>query len=449
MSASVATDVTCYGANDGTGLVTIMGGTSPYGIAWSPNSDTTTYITGLSAGTYVYTITDANGCSHIDSLSVTQPAPIVITTSGPATICEGSSTTISASTTGGIGTLTYVWSPGNQTTSSITVNPSSTTMHYITVTDSTGCMQNDSVLVTVNPRPVVNLGPDTSACGAIVIDAQNSGATYLWSENSTTQTITVTANVWVTDGAGCTGSDTINLTINTLTIYLGGDTANCGGTVLLDAQVAGATYLWNDSSTAQTLNVTASGTYIVTVTDANGCSGTDTIQVTIHAAPTVVGTASSTTPCADDANVMLTGNPAGGTWSGTSVTGSQFDPSIGAGTYPVTYMYTDTNGCSGSWTIPIVVSSCVGIEEQENVAVVNVFPNPNNGTFTLAASSSVTELVVEITDVQGRVVYTSSNTNVQSGFTKQISLENEASGIYFMRIVADGIPSTQKISIQK
>src|ERR1043166_8894421 len=114
----------------------------------------------------------------------------------------------------------------------------------------------------------------------------------LKSDASTAQMLTVNASgtydVAVTDGNGCVGRDTAMVTINPLPIVnLGADVTQCGGSVTLDAQNAGSTYLWSDASANQTLSVNASGTYDVTVTDANGCSNSDTAMITINALPVV------------------------------------------------------------------------------------------------------------------------------------------------------------------
>ena len=131
-----------------------------------------------------------------------------------------------------------------------------------------------SGMFTVNDVPVVNLGPDTIQCaGTVILDAGNAGSTYLWSDASTTQTITVSASgtysVVVTNGCG-NSSDTINVTINPgVIINLGPDTVTCVASIMLDAQNAGPNYMWSTGATAQTITVTTSGTYYVNVTDGN------------------------------------------------------------------------------------------------------------------------------------------------------------------------------------
>ena len=131
---------------------------------------------------------------------------------------------------------------------------------------------------------------ETCAGGNITLDAGNAGSTYLWLQ---VQTITVSASgnysVVVTDANGCSASDDANATIHpNPTVNLGADQETCaGGTITFDAGNAGSTYLWSTGETTQTITVSTSGNYSVTVTDANGCSATDDANATIHPNPTV------------------------------------------------------------------------------------------------------------------------------------------------------------------
>lgn len=151
--------------------------------------------------------------------------------------------------------------------------------------DSTACNFSDTayLTITVHDYPVLDLGPDTILCqGTLTLDAGNPGMDYLWSDNSTNQTLTVstTGTYWVqVDNNGCTVTDSINVNFDGPSIDLGPDVVTCTPQILLDAGNPGATYLWQDNSTNQTFNVTSIGTYWVQVSML-GCSVTDTIEVT-------------------------------------------------------------------------------------------------------------------------------------------------------------------------
>jgi hypothetical protein len=318
-------------------------------------------------------------------------------------------------------------------------------------------MNTDMITVTVNALPtVVANSTSSSVCMGSSVTLSGSGATsYSWSGGVTdnvpfTPTSTNTYTVTGTDANGCMNTDVATVTVNPLPIVDLNDITQCGGTVTLDAQNQGSTYLWNTTATTQAITTSTSGTFYVDVMDANGCVGSDTAVIVINTPPTVNGTAAFTTVCLSDAPDALTGTPAGGTWSGPGVSGSSLNPATaGVGTHSATYSFTDANGCSGTSSVAITVNACVGVVEQTLENGISIYPNPSNGTFTLAVDANVGDLVIVITDMQGRVVYSSNESNVQAGFVKQINLENAAAGMYLMHISANGQTRTDKISVQK
>ena len=405
----------------------------------------------ISTTTYTVTGTNGNGCVNTSSVTVVvNPLPTVSVSASSNTICAGSPSILSAS-----GAATYTWMPGNLTGSLITVLPASSTTYTVTGTDANGCNNTATSLITVNAIPIVALGPDVIQCGGtLILNAGNPGCTYLWSNSDTTQSITVstsgTYSVVVTN-AGCTGSDVIQVTMNSaFVVSLGPDVIQCGGTLILNAGTPGSSYLWSNASTTQSITVSSSGTYSVVVTNTNGCIGSDVVIVTINPLPNLTASASSMVVCVDDANVTLTGTPTGGTWSGPGVTGSNLNPAIaGVGAQTASYAYTDANGCSNIATVIVQVNACVGFVEHTLANGVSVYPNPNNGSFTLSVNANVADLVIKITDMQGRVVYASVENNVNAGFVKQISLDTQSSGMYLMHIIANGEQQTKKIAVQK
>ena len=439
---------------DNGGMVTLTGG-SPAGGTYS-GTNVSAGMFDPTAGTQniTYSYTDANGCSSNAAQSFpVNTAPTIMATSNAAAICTGSSDTLMV--TGGI---TYSWSSGGNTSMEI-VMPTTTTSYTVTGTDANGCMNTATVSVTVNPLPTVvaNSTATSSVCPGTLVTLTGSGAaTYTWTGGVTdgvpfAATATTTYTVTGVDANGCSNTDMTTLNVNpNLVVDLGPDLTQCGGTVTLDAQNAGATYVWSTTASTQTISVSTTGTYYVDVTDANGCTGSDTAMITINTPPTVTGSSSANTACLADANIVLTGSPAGGTWAGPGVTGSSFSPSTaGVGAHTATYNFTDANGCSSSASVTITVSACVGVAEQTFENGISIFPNPNSGTFTIAVDANVGDMVIVITDMQGRVVYSSNENDVQAGFAKQINLENISSGLYLMHITANGKQRTEKISVQE
>ncbi|MAC94104.1 MAG: hypothetical protein CMC96_01250 [Flavobacteriales bacterium] len=189
--------------------------------------------------------------------------------------------------------------------SSDTVKSFTTTGIYFLDYTIHGCNYSDTLKLTFNPNPIVDLGSDTTLCQgeSLILDATNSGATYAWQDNSTNATFTVTqaGQYWVdVTTNGCSTSDTINVSYKPLPIVsLGNDTTLCDGeTLSLDATNSGATYLWQDNSTNATFTVSQADIFYVAV-DLNGCIETDTIVVDFQGelSPVFIG---DTTICVDE-----------------------------------------------------------------------------------------------------------------------------------------------------
>ena len=449
----------CANATGNYSIVPIPGATTytwtvpPGSIINSGQGTTSINITaGNTTGNISVTVTVPCGTSSPSTFVLTIiPAPTVTATSSSASVCIGGSVTL----TGG-GASTYTWN--NNVIDAISFIPTATTTYIVTGTDANGCVNTATTTVTVNPLPVVTANSSSAlVCTGSSLTLTGGGAsTYTWDNNvmnavSFVPTATTTYMVTGTDVNGCVNTSTTTVTVNSLPLVsLGPNIIQCGGTAILDAGNIGSIYLWSDLSTSQTLTVSTSGTYIVVVTNVNGCMGSDSAVVTINSNPTVTASASSVLVCVDDATVSLTGTPTGGVWSGPGVSGSNFNPTAaGVGAQTAIYSYTDANGCSGNATVSIQVNACVGLVENTLANGVSVYPNPNNGSFTLGVNANVTELTIKITDMQGRVVYASVENNVNAGFVKQISLATQSSGMYLMHIIANGEQQTKKISVQK
>jgi len=306
------------------GTPTATAGTPPYIYSWTPaatlNDDTIAnpIATPPVTTTYIVTVTDNNGCLDTDTMTiVVNPLPVV--NAGPDdTICFGDSTIIGGSptATGLFGGFTYSWSPAGSlndpTWANPTASPPVTTTYIVTVTDINGCVDTDTMTVLVYPLPIVDAGADDTLCfGAnTVIGGSPTAAggtppySYLWTpaatlddstfaNPTTTPTVTTTYIVIVTDTNGCLATDIMIVLVNPLPVVnLGNDTSICSGdTIILDAGNAGAGYLWSTGASTQTINISSAGTYDVTVTDASGCIGRDTIIVGVSPeSSTITGT---------------------------------------------------------------------------------------------------------------------------------------------------------------
>lgn len=245
-------------------------------------------------GTYFVTVTNSAGCSGVGAITVNPFPPTSASIGGSSTFCEGSSSILNV----GSNFESYEWTnaAGDVISTADTALVQTPGTVSVTVFDTNGCSTNASVEVEIQDFLVPNVQGDTSLCPQACsdLDAGDGYAEYLWSNGDTVQVITVCDagdySVTVTDPGGCTGEQVKTITINPLPTATitgeGGKTSFCpGDDLLLDAGAGYISYLWEDNSTGQTFEVTQEGTYIVTVTDSEGCEGTAEIDILLDANP--------------------------------------------------------------------------------------------------------------------------------------------------------------------
>jgi gliding motility-associated-like protein len=310
------------------------------------------------AGVYSATYTSASGCDSVSNVTlVVNPLPAVNAGVDQA-VCTTIATTLTAT-----GASTYTWNNG--VTNGIPFTQAIGSVTYtVTGTSAAGCVNTDQVVVTVNPLPVVNAGPDQTICIGASVTVSGSGAsTYTWNNGVTNGTAfsptnTNTYTVSGTNVNGCINTDQVLVTVNPLpTINAGTDQVTCiGGTVTLNGS-GGTSYAWNNGVVnGVAFSPAATTTYTVTGTDANGCINTDQVLVTVNALPTVNAEPDQTV-CIGTA-VTLSGSGASTyTWNNGVTDGVAFTPAVGTMTYTVT-------GTSGA--------NCIATDQ----VVVNVNPLP-------------------------------------------------------------------------
>ncbi len=313
---------------------------NPVGTATLPNTNT--------PGTYTFYTACPNfpNCRMAVDF-VINPSPVV-NLGGPYNQCGGN-----VPLDAGAGNTSYSWSDG--TSAQTTVATTSGT-YTVTVANSFNCSATGTTEVYIQPVPVVNLGLDVTQCeGTVTLDAGNPGNVYLWSDQSSNQTLTVsnTGIYSVTVGdinSNCTATDNVSVTINQAPVVdLGSDVEQCGGIVTLDADNPGSTYLWSDNSTGQTLTVSSSGIYRVTVTNNTGCTGTGSIIINIYPYPTL-GADKTDSVCVGytvDLNTYYANSGyASYTWD------TQTPSAVGAGVYNL--IVTNSAGCADTATVTII-----------------------------------------------------------------------------------------------
>lgn len=264
--------------------VQLDAGSGAASYSWS-TGESTQVISVTSTGNYSVTISNSSGCTSSDNIQVDFVVSPTVDLGVDIDACAGDLVNLDAGTA-----TSYQWSSG-ETQQQISVSSDGT----YSVTVSVGsCTASDQVQVVFH-QPILDLGSDISACEGsdVTIDAGSAFSSYLWSTSETTSSVLTgfsgAYSCTVSDQYGCIASDGLNVTINQNPIVdLGQDTTIGNEYLLLDAGPGFVSYSWTDGSSNQGLLIDgtilspATYPYSVTVTDANGCSGEDLIQVTIE-----------------------------------------------------------------------------------------------------------------------------------------------------------------------
>ncbi|WP_309869988.1 T9SS type A sorting domain-containing protein, partial [Chryseobacterium camelliae] len=399
---TVVTNVACNGASNGAINLTPAGGTAPYTFNWG-GGITTEDRTGLAAGTYTVTITDANGCTATVNATVTQPTALSGTVTQTNVLCNGGSTgTATVTVTGGTAPYTYSWSPSGGTAATATGLSAGT--YTVTVTDANGCTLTRTVTITQSSAVsgttvVTNVACNGASNGSINLTPAGGTAPYTfnWGGGVTTEDRTGLAagtyTVIITDANGCTA--TVNATVTQPASAVSGTTvvtnvacngASNGSINLTPAGgTAPYTFNWGGGITTEDRTGLAAGTYTVTITDANGCTATVNATVTQPASAVSGTTVVTNVACNGASNGSINLTPAGGTapytfnWGGGVTTEDRIG--LAAGTYTV--VITDANGCTATVNATVTQPTALsGTVTQTNIAC--------NGGSTGSATITVT-----------------------------------------------------------
>ncbi|MEZ4985469.1 MAG: SprB repeat-containing protein [Saprospiraceae bacterium] len=284
-------DVLCYGMPEGGAMLQPSGGVPPYTFAWS-NGATSANVDNLMAGTYSYTVTDAVGCTAAGDFAVQQPAPVwsYFTQKYACFGMNDGRAEIFAS--GGTPPYTYQWSNGATTAS---INNLAPGMYFYTVTDSRGCQSASGLVCIFNDIVAATATASAPGCeggdAAITISEGLPPFTYQWSNGSTSSSLVDQPagnyGYTVTDWGGCSVSGVVNIAagyaINASVSVLTNGNLQANGS----GGVSPYTFVWSNGETGAIASNYSSGSYTVTVTDANGC--TDTASGVVAVQSTCVG----------------------------------------------------------------------------------------------------------------------------------------------------------------
>ena len=330
---------------------TIDAGAGYTNYSWS-NGNSGQQLNVTNGGAYTVTVTAANGCSGISNYNITAWTLPTAQITGITAICQGLSANLIAGPAG----INYQWSTGSISSS---IQPNTSGIYTLTVTDNNGCTNSITQNVTVNTNPTPTISGTFVVCQNDLgfLDVGSTiGMTYSWSTGTTGSSIQPNApgtySVIVTNANGCTGTASQALIVNVLpTPTISGDPDFCSGdNVTLNSVGTYVNYQWsNGVNTAQNL-ITAGGNYILTVTDNNGCIGNTNFTVVENPLPQPQ-LPTNTDLCDGNNAVLNPGNFNSYIWSTGSVSSSI--QAANTGTFVVTV--TDQNGCVNSTTAHVVV----------------------------------------------------------------------------------------------
>ena len=360
------------------GSCTNLSGTGGVSYNWMPGNINTQSFSAcpVSTTTYTLTVTDANGCTATDNVTV-NISTASVTASPDVSVCSGGSTILLASGPNG---NSYNWNPSGSLTGANTANPTATpnttTTYTVTATNSFGCTAIDSVVVTVTAAPPLSVSNDTSFCagGNATLFAANA-TSYNWQPGnlsgpsiSVSPSSTTTYTVTGTNG-NCVSTDSIVVTVAPPpTANAGPDFAICNGSqATLNVATTGNTYSWSPSTgiigstTSQNIvaQPTVTTTYTVTVSSASGCISTDAITITVNNTPTVTATSPDNSICIGSSTTVNAFGASSYSWipavglGSPSSGNSSANPSTTT-TYQV--IGTDANGCTDTSSITIIVN---------------------------------------------------------------------------------------------
>ncbi len=358
------TDSICVGDNS---VLTGSGGT---GYSWS-TLETINPITvaPLATTTYTVTGTDANGCTNTSSFQVVVSAIPVASISGPTSVCNGETVTLTA--TGGAGVYSYGWST-LEVTEDIDVSPNTNTTYYVTVSIGT-CSDSASHTVIVNALPVIGItGTDSICVGDNSVLTGSGGTGYSWSTLETINPITVaplattTYTVTGTDGT-CSNTSSFQVVVNLLpTIGISGNMSICEGNNTTLSGTGGTSYEWSTLETTNSITVTPLSTTTYTVTGTDGtCSNTASATVVVNLIP-VASITGDTVVCAGENTILSASGGTSYIWNTSAITSSiTIIPSSNQ-----TYTVTVSNGpCSDNASISVIVNPLPAVDAGSDTSI--------------------------------------------------------------------------------
>jgi hypothetical protein len=403
----------------------------PTGATGYTYSSGTNTVNPTTVGTHTFAVIGSSlGCVSPSPVVLTvtvNPLPILSIT-GSTAICEGQSSTLTAT-----GANTYTWA--TSTGSTIVVTPTANSNYSVVGTDQNGCISNTLIGITVNPNPTITVNSGV-VCPGGTFTFNLSGADTYTSTGGSTTVVTPTASsvysITGTNNFGCISPSPAisNVTVVTsLTVTVSGNTTICNGkTATLVANGAG-TYLWDSSTTNDTLLTSPIVTTNYSVVGSSGsCSDTAYVTVNVNNLPTVLASLSNSVICEGESTSLNVSGADTYTWLPSQSAGTNIviSPTV---TTTYTVIGVDLNGCKNETTIVQTVDACLSLNNiTKNQFIAQIYPNPNNGKFVIELTK---EMEVEIISSLGQVVMI---LKLQEG-KNEVEMKEEAKGVYFIQSI--------------
>lgn len=330
-------------------------------------------------GVYYDSLTTLHGCDSVYILTITRHFPYLF--EDMITVCQGD---------------TFTWQDSTYTEEGILAYGAYYTSVY-------GC--DSTYILYVNALPIYEFTQDEEICSRDSLYWRGDWYKFAGTYYDSLQT-----------QSGCDSVYVLNLEVLPTYEFNSYDTI-----------CEGDSYFWRGNY------YTSDGEYFDSLITIMGCDSTYSLTLTVLDLPLVSISGIDVFYCDYDASVTMVGTPPGGTFSGQGVSGNVFDPAAaGLGTWPVSYLYADPFGCTGSDTIYVEVDECAGIDESGGINMA-VFPNPTDGKFTIKFGRELHQVEILITDITGKLIY-----NKQIGTTTVFEgvLISEPTGMYFVEIIS-------------
>ncbi len=448
VSSVPVTDVSCNGQNNGSATIQINGGTGPFDFSvGGGTTQTNNYFGGLSPGTYNVLITDANGCTSSSSFNITEPSPVASVVSVVNTACGNNNGTITVNAAGGTGSYSYSNNAGLTWQSAATFSNLSSGNYQVVTQDANGCTITTPAQIIDAPGPIVqSVMPSNNSCNNSddgIIDITINGGTsplqYSIDNGLTNQASNIFGslsaglyNILVTDANGCTVTVSQLITepaAIATSVITQASTCNSGSNGSASVSALGGTspynYTWSNGTTGtSTANNLQAGTYLVTVSDANGCTVSSQAIVSNISGPSVNSITTSDNLCFNSNDGEMNIAPGGGTGpfsysinNGTTTQMTGTFNNLAAGNYTV--IITDANGCTVDSAFIISQPTAVVLA----VASSNSTCSNSNGGITLTAIGGTGSYSYSI---NGGITYQTSNTFIsQSAGTYNVIVQDQ------------------------